>query len=204
MPIPGRPLTEAPFETTEWSPAGTGRHPLVLLLHGAGGPGFFLERSEYMRYPEALAGAGFRVVMPHYAESDAAAPAALRTILDWLARTPGADVSHVGVVGFSRGGFIGSCVAGTDPRIAAFASCYGGLDDGCSERITRMPPALVLHGEADPVVPVENAARLAAFARAHGAVADVHTYPGQEHIFLADALDDSIARIVSFFGEHLR
>ncbi len=201
-PVAPQSVAGAPFETTRWSPAGAGRRPVVVLLHGAGGPGFFLDRPEYARYPQALAAAGFVVLMPHYAQSGRAPAAAVAGIIDWLGSQADVD-AQLGVIGFSRGGFIGSCVAGTDERVAAFASCYGGLDGGCRARITRMPPTLVLHGEADPVVPVESAANLARFVQSHGAPAETKTYPGQEHIFLGDALDDSVTRIVGFFRARL-
>lgn len=191
--------TFAPAVTTDrWAPATPGRHPAVLLLHGAGGPGFFVERPEYARYPRDLATAGFVVAMPHYARARTEPVAALRAAVDWLAGEPNVDPNRIAVIGFSRGGFLGSCVAGTHPRIVAFASFYGGIERGCRARIERMPATLVLHGEADPMVPVEEAETLADFVRSKGGAVEVHTYPGQEHIFLGEALDDSARRLVEF------
>jgi len=168
-----------------------------LLLHGAGGPGFFLDRPEYRRYPEALVAAGFRVVMPYFAESHDVPARTARRTLDAL------RAGRVGVVGFSQGGFIGSCVAGTDERVVAFVSFYGGLDEGCAERITRMPPTLALHGQADQLVPPDRSDTLAKFVRAKRSLAAVKLYPGQEHGFRGDALDDSARLAVEFLTEHL-
>ena len=44
-------------------------------------------------------------------------------------------------------------------------------------------PVLLLHGDADPVVPVEQSQRLAAALAAAGGDVELHVYPGEGHGF---------------------
>lgn len=186
---------------TSWAPAGPGPHPVVLLLHGAGGPGFFHDKKIMRPYPETLATRGYAVFMPHYFERgrdiDAAVGAA-RTTLDRVAR-PG----PVGAVGFSRGGFVACALASVEPRIGALIEVYGGMPEPYASRAARMPPTLILHGDADNDVPVAEAHALDRLLSRLGAPHETIIYPGQEHGFVGDALDDSVKRTAAFFDAHL-
>jgi dipeptidyl aminopeptidase/acylaminoacyl peptidase len=44
-------------------------------------------------------------------------------------------------------------------------------------------PLLVLHGDADPVVPVDQSVRLAERVRAAGGDVELHVFPGEGHGF---------------------
>lgn len=189
---------------TRWGPRGGGRHPAVVLVHGGGGPAFFTDRDDFRPYPEALAAAGFVVVMPHHARSRVRPELAVRRALEALSADPHVDPDRIGLVGFSSGGFLGSCVAGTDDRVRAFVGVYGGLDASCLPRMRRMPATLVLHGARDGMVPLSAGRQIAALAKRRGAVAETHVYPDQEHGFVGAALDDSVRRMVRFFRDQLR
>jgi dipeptidyl aminopeptidase/acylaminoacyl peptidase len=192
-----------PARTTRWGPRGGGRHPAIVLIHGGGGPGFFVERPDYRVYPEALAARGWIVVMPHYAEARRSPRRTISEAIDRLVAAPDVDASRIGVVGFSRGGFIGTCVAGTDARVRAFVDLYGGVDADCLSEITRMPATLVLHGGRDEMVPPRNAHLLTELVRSKGGPVQTHVYHDQEHGFVGAALADSIERMTEFFAASL-
>ena len=70
------------------------------------------------------------------------------------------------------------------------------------------PPTLVIHGDADAIVPIEHAERLAKRMTAKGATARLLTIPGGGHgaLFPGKAADapDYVAETVAWFDRHLR
>ena len=99
------------------------RGRVVVLTHGSGG-----DRSDLSGEAKLLARAGFGVLSfdwPGHGESEGAVEwgrserQALQGALDWLAQRPAVLASHVGVVGFSMGGYIVAQVAADDARLAA-------------------------------------------------------------------------------------
>jgi carboxymethylenebutenolidase len=67
----------------------------------------------------------------------------------------------------------------------------------------RLPPTLVLHGDADRVVPVSNAYAIQSALRARGTPHEVMIYPGEGHGFSGSAQADAAARINAWFGRYL-
>lgn len=69
---------------------------------------------------------------------------------------------------------------------------------------TEAPPMLLLHGEADSLVPVEHSVRLAAALEAVGADVRLETVPGGEHCF--DGVDPlpALRSAVTYLAERLR
>lgn len=65
-------------------------------------------------------------------------------------------------------------------------------------------PALILHGQADPGVPCEQALEMAAALRRAGKAHECHVYEGEGHSFSgADAIVDSVRRIERFLDTAL-
>jgi dipeptidyl aminopeptidase/acylaminoacyl peptidase len=65
-------------------------------------------------------------------------------------------------------------------------------------------PLLVLHGELDPVVPVDQSRVLAERVRAAGGVAELHVYPGEGHgLRQRDHQHDEFHRVEGFLTRHL-
>jgi carboxymethylenebutenolidase len=67
-----------------------------------------------------------------------------------------------------------------------------------------MPPALLLHGEADPVVPVAQAHEVEKLLQRLGSMYEIKTYPGQGHSFHGMAQMDALTRTLRFLGKHLK
>lgn len=59
-------------------------------------------------------------------------------------------------------------------------------------------PTILLHGDADIIVPVDQAYLLKDKLNAAGVTNEVVVYPGEQHGFTDAAMDDSINKIISF------
>ena len=188
---------------TRWDASAPGPRPAVLLLHGGAGPKLLEKNSEYRRYPEALAARGYIVFMPYYFDSAADEVQTAKDTLDWIAAQPDVIPGRIGVVGLSRGAFVGVATAGTDRRVAALVELYGGVRPGDAANITQMPPTLILHGDADADVPIEQARELERLLQARHATYEMRVYRGQEHGFTGVDGEDSVKRMVTFLDEHL-
>lgn len=115
-------------------------HPGVLMVHG-----FASYKDEvgdmYKREARYLAVAGYASLRIDFAGSgESAQPwvdntfdgmvADTRIALDWFIDHSATDDDRIGILGFSLGSRIASTVAGTDDRIAAFASWSGAVQNG--------------------------------------------------------------------------
>ena len=198
----------------EFEPAGGATRPAVLVLHGAGGlagAGW-----AYRETARALARGGYRALLVHYFGKRGAGyhPAEINPVdfLGWM-NTVGRAVEYagrqqatearVGLLGVSLGAYLALSVATQEPRVGAVVACSGGLPDAFAQGLRRMPPTLVLHGESDPVVPVEEAYKLGRLLREVSPESEVKVYPGQGHVLGLAATLDALGRAVAFFGRHL-
>ena len=106
-------------------------------------------------------------------------------------------------------------VASTVQGVGAVVDFFGG---GSSKKevleaeVRQFPPLLILHGEADSIVPVDYAYRLRDAVTAQGREVEIHIYPGAEHAFNAPwspwystpEATDSLTRMIDFLAERLR
>ena len=67
---------------------------------------------------------------------------------------------------------------------------------------TQSPPTLILHGGADPLVPVSQSTALEAKLKAAGVPVQMHVYPEEGHGWFGANLTDSYARIAEFIKTH--
>lgn len=208
----GRMFTLEVFE-----PADARLHPGVLVLHGADGPARRAE--EYRQVCRTLAENGFVALRPHYFEAGTPAAPGEESLASpmehaaWLqavestanhARTlPGIMESPLALVGFSLGGYVALAAAAIHPRYAAVVEFFGGFPPTMLAALRTMPPTLVLHGDADTVVPVREATRIQALYQERGLPLTVHIYRGEGHHFSAAARADALKRTVEFLGSHL-
>jgi carboxymethylenebutenolidase len=198
----------------QFDPAGAGRRPAVLLLHGSDGVRYRADM--YRRIARGLAADGYPALLVHYFDSTGGSrPAAIPVhFLTWMQAVgdaityatarPQADPGRVGLIGFSLGAYLALPVAAQDPRVAAVVECSGGLADVFAPGLERMPPVLILHGESDPLVPATEARKLERLLRGKGLPCETHIYPGQGHVFTGDASADALRRARLFLENHLR
>jgi dienelactone hydrolase len=113
----------------------------------------------------------------------------------------------VGVLGFSQGAYLAVGIAGTNRRIKALAEFYGGFPGPLESRITQLPPTLIVHGESDTVIPVQEAHAMEAAARLRTTSLTIKLYAGAGHGFDALKDDASAAAVrketIEFFVRHL-
>ncbi len=187
-----------------WRAAGAGSHPAILLLHGAAGPELFTDpTSDHRRYPEIFAAGGYSVFMPHYENGRGDRLAVVTRMLDAVVADPGVDPKRVAIVGYSRGANLTLRLAVADARPAAVVDYYGWLSGADAEKMTRMPPTLILHGAKDGDVRVDEAYKLEGLFRAKKVDYEIHVYPDEEHGFSKRSLGDSATRTLAFLGARL-
>jgi carboxymethylenebutenolidase len=194
--------------------SGTSPRPAILMLHGADGLSY---NTQYREAARDVAAAGYQVHLVHYLDRTGEKRASFSTLfqnfmpwtttvqdaLTFAANHPGADPSRVGIVGISLGAALGLAVASTDPRVKALVNYFGPLPQGAIAPTSRLPPTLVLHGSADPIVPVANAYAVEALLRQHNVPHEIKVYPGQGHGFRGAAEEDATRRSLAFLQRHL-
>jgi carboxymethylenebutenolidase len=114
------------------------------------------------------------------------------------------DSTRVGLLGVSLGGYLSLSLASKDSRVGAVVSLMGGMPQDFIAETRRMPPTLLLHGEADPVVPISEAHAMEALLKRLGTKYELKTYPGQGHSFRGIAQIDALTRTLKFLSRHLK
>lgn len=219
---PGSELAAGVWGVLE-APAGPGPYPGVIVLHGSAG-----WRPEYAIFAKELSDSGFAVLaLDYYREIGSSAigseeklekwPAyqgAVRRAVEYLGSVPGVSDGPIGLVGFSRGAFLAVSVGSSTARVGAIVDLYGGGGGGVDpieEEVQGLPPLLILHGEADSIVPVRFAEALRDAVAESGGEAEMHLYPRVGHAFnlpssptySEESAADSFRRTVMFLRERL-
>jgi carboxymethylenebutenolidase len=196
-----------------FAPEGAGRYPVVCVLHASAGA----NDAEALRLGESLARQGFCVMLPHYFAvtgtrcADAPAiwrhfPVWMRAVsqcLDFAVELPNAERECIGLAGFSLGAYLALALGSQQPRVKAVVDFFGGLTDYFVRGLTQMPPVLILHGEADRVVPVSEAYNLARTLQERGLGCEMKIYKQAGHGFRGADVVDAGQRACRFFKEHL-
>lgn len=200
------------------------KHPAVILLHGAHGP--MAVRSMYETYGWSLAAAGINAYLVHYYDRAgyssnvpreerrstyfANYEAWLEAIGDAIgavAREPDVDPARIGLLGFSRGAYFAVAVASRDARVRAVVEFYGGIPEPEQKKLGRLPPVLILHGDADRTVPVTDGYELERALNASASPYAIKIYPGEGHGFNArlerPAALDALALTLEFLKRNL-
>lgn len=177
----------------------------VILLYGSDG---LKNGGRYQFAANMIAGAGYNVLLPRYFEATGDQRARYGEIKSkfpvWLKAIEtitGDQQGRFAVVGFSLGGALALALAVRDRRIKAVVDFFGFLPPGL-ERAS-LPPTLILHGDADRVVPVSNAEAVEKLVKSKGGSVQSHIYPGEGHGLSLASWPDAIARTEAFLREHL-
>lgn len=203
-------------------PHAPGPHAGVIILHGS-----FGWRPTYAQFARALADSGFvALAINYFAETGRDTvpeqrlqmrplwQAAIRSAAGYLRAQPFVISDSLGLVGFSRGAFLAVSVASSIPGIKAVVDYFGGIDtsrQSLEVQVRDFPPLLILHGNADTIVPVSRAHQLKQAVIAHGGEVEMYTYPGAHHAFNATfspsysetAALDSFKRTIEFLRRRL-
>ena len=200
--------------------------PAVVVLHGISG--IF---AAYHSLAETLAEHGYVVrVADYYAETgpvrkgDAADvqqqqdqhwPVWVRSVqkdIQRLQSLPRVQADRIGVVGISQGAFLAISAAGMTPAIKVVVEFYGGARNDIEDYVQNVPPVLILHGEADVIVPVSFAGALNDTLTRHERTVEMQIYPGAPHGFIVEgssgyrpsAATDAIERMLAFLDRFLK
>jgi carboxymethylenebutenolidase len=215
------PSSERQVHVVQFKAPGETPRPSVLLLHGAGG--FDRRLPEYNRYASALANEGIDAYLVYYySDRDdqmmshgvdvfeqryAAWAKTVDELADNLTKQKDSN-GKVALIGFSNGGILATGASTLDPKINAAVIYYGTDPWPLGTRAKRFPPLLVLHGDADQVIPVEAGKELAQEAKQLGGRVDLVIYPGQSHGFGADFAKkdatDALNRTIAFLKKELQ
>jgi carboxymethylenebutenolidase len=197
-------------------PSAKGRYPAVLLLHG-GGAGFRGDVSGLRATARDFARRGYVALLPHYFEQTDTLVSDVPTVnrefvrrmgaisrgVDYARGLPEVDPERVGLIGWSLGASLALEVAAEDRHVAADVGIVGGMIPEAVDKMTRMPPTLLLAGEKDNIFPGEEARGLDRRLRMKGMVVESKVYPGQGHGFTGAAAADATRRTNEFFDKYL-
>lgn len=194
-------------------PEGNGNPlPAVIALHGAGGGVAGMDKSAAL-----LAGQGFAVYVLHYFDRTETQYADKPTILGnfpiWMKTLWDAvsfveeqalvDCGRIALLGFSLGAYLSLSNASIDNRVRAVVEFFGGLPREMKLFMRRLCPVLILHGEADPTVPVAEAYNLQKLLEEKRIPYEIKVYPGAGHGFENDVWRDAGLRTLRFLQRHL-
>ncbi len=204
---------------------GVGKHPGVILLHGAGYRGFLNDAFEAMCAD--LARHGFYAEFIEYMDAgDNTDPSTnpMENFRNWtgtinagieaLEKNPEVDAHRIALMGFSQGAYLAVGTAAMYPhQVAAVVDYYGGLIPTLRDKAATMPPTLILHGEADTIIPVSEAHDLDDALTTANRPHEMHLYPGVDHGFNfhsrgtrydQNAADDAWQRALDFLTRSMK
>ena len=164
-----------------------------------------------------LANHGFAVYVLHYFDRTGTTfadkqtifrnfPLWMKTLWDALShveKQAHVDPKRIGLLGFSLGAYLSLSNAGIDSRVQAVVEFFGGLPKEMKLFVRRIPPVLILHGESDPTVPVEEAYHLQQVLEGKGVPYEMQIYPGIGHSFIGEIWRDAGLRTLAFLEKHL-
>lgn len=198
-----------------FDPPGVGRHPAVIVLHGFDGTsrhGYLYRRAGHL-----LARNGYCAYLVHYFDGTRGAPPSriidpqefalwmqnVTDVINYVEAQPNVDPQRIGVVGFSLGAFVALSVTSDDPRVRVLVEFAGGMPARYARRVKSMPPTMIIHGDADTVIPLTEAFKLEKLLISKNTPYQMAIYPGQGHIFDSAGKKDLTWRIRDFLLDHL-
>jgi len=214
------PAVERRVHVTFFRASGDAPRPSVLMLHGA--QGFDRQLANYTKYAATLAGRGIDTyLVDYFSNGDIDAMNNGQDVFEqryvaWIKSVDdlAEDVlknkdsnGKVGLVGFSDGGTIATGAGVIDPHITAAVIYYGAVPWLVAMPPMRFPDLLILHGDADKTIAVDEGKHLAELARGLGEHPDLVIYPGIGHGFGANPQSkeggDALKRTAAFLHKEL-
>jgi dienelactone hydrolase len=134
-------------------------------------------------------------------------PLWMKTLWDaisFVEKQPAVDGTRIGLVGFSLGAYLSLANSAIDPRVKAVVEFFGGMPKEMNFFMRRLCPTLILHGDADATVPVEEAYRLQKLLEKKGVPYEIKIYPGAGHGFEDQAIwSDAALLSLQFLRNYL-
>jgi dienelactone hydrolase len=191
-----------------FGPATTG--PIVIMLHGVGGP----EVPLYRGLAQYLATKNYTVLFLHYFDATDTYRASDQNYVAWekavsdlveeCRKSHAWAKRRVALLGFSLGASVALAAGSQALPVDAVAEWYGSLPDEFFYTLKGMPPLLILHGQHDDNIPVSNAQQILQLCGMKKFTCESHIYFDQGHGFLPPAYDDAVKRTLDFFSRELK
>ena len=187
--------------------------PAILALHGSGGG-----HDTLAVVARPLAEQGYNIYVPHYFDRtgtvEAEMPQMFLNFPQWaktlwdavslVANQSATDPNRIGLIGFSLGAYLALSLSSVDPRIKAVAEYFGGLPKEVRPFMRRLAPTLILHGDADTVVPVAEAHNLQKLFEEKKVPYEIEIYPNEGHNFTEKTRARADAKMHAFFEKYLK
>jgi dienelactone hydrolase len=192
--VGGRAIRIEKFE-----PKRVGKYPVVILVHGSGG---LLTHTGSEMPPEEnfgemrIACAGYVSLLVHYFDLNGILSTTdkaymqnqfsgwlevLERTVDYASTMRKGDSRHIGIFGESLGGYLALSLAMKEMRIKSLSEYGGGLRIMKGDDPNKLPPVLIQHGDADTIVPVEEAVHLAKVLSHNSLHYEIKIYKGLNH-----------------------
>jgi len=186
--------------------------PAVIALYGAGGNVSGMEQ-----YAGVLAAQGFAVYLLHYFDRTGTEfadkqiifrnfPLWMKTLWDaisFVEKQPQVDAQRIALLGFSLGAYLSLATSAIDPRVKIVVEFFGGMPKEMKLFMRRLCPVLILHGEDDATVPVEEAYNLQKLLEKKNIPYEIKIYPKVGHGFETETWKDAGQRSLQFLQKHL-
>jgi carboxymethylenebutenolidase len=202
-----------PIRLDAYTPATNGQlFPAVVALYGSSGGVAGMDKAAAL-----LAEQGFAVYVLHFFDRTGTQfadkqiifrnfPVWMKTLWDavsFVEKQPGVDQERIALLGFSLGAYLSLSNAAIDGRIKAVVEFFGGLPREMKLFMRRLCPVLILHGEADPLVPVEEAYNLQRVLEKKSMPYEMKIYSGAGHGFDDEVWRDAGLRSLRFLQKYL-
>ncbi|HEY1401469.1 MAG TPA: dienelactone hydrolase family protein [Terriglobales bacterium] len=201
-----------PIRLDAYLPESNGKLPAVLALYGSGGGVAGMSEPATM-----LAEQGFAVFVLHYFDRTGTEFADKQTIfrhfpvwmkalwdaISFVEKQPQVDSNRIALLGFSLGAYLSLSNAAIDGRVKAVVEFFGGLPKEMKLFMRRLCPVLILHGEDDSTVPVDEAYHLQKLLEKKGIPYEIKIYPGAGHGLDSKTWQDAGLRSLQFLRKHL-
>ena len=165
-----------------------------------------------------LASEGFAVYLLHYFDRTGTQyadkqiifrnfPLWMKTLWDaisFVEKQPQVDASRIALLGFSLGAYLSLSTSAIDPRIKIVVEFFGGMPKEMKLFMRRLCPVLILHGEEDATVPVEEAYNLQNLLEKKKIPYEIKIYPAVGHGFETETWKDAGPRALQFLQKHLK
>lgn len=208
----GKPITVEWFAPQVGPGAQTKKLPVVVILHGCGGlddsGGFFRDLAI------AIAKHGRAAAIVHYMDRNGLKQmnsgfghyfggwlATIGDSLSYIEKQPFADSNNMSLLGHSLGAQLALQLAAKDKRVESIVDMAG-----CfvlpTNKVTRMPPVLILHGKADTIVPLAREKALVSVLKRVGSKYEEHIFPKGDHVFNNVGFDELVGYTNQFLDRH--
>jgi dipeptidyl aminopeptidase/acylaminoacyl peptidase len=97
---------------------------------------------------------------------------------------------RIALLGFSLGAYLSLANSAIDHRVKAVVEFFGGMPKEMRLLMRRLCPVLILHGEADPTVPIEESYQLQKLLEKKGIPYEIKIYPSAGHGFESEIWSD--------------